>query len=512
MTPNGCLTVDDCLSYLEGRPDGPSPIETQAHLDDCGACRVLMAESVRATVDANRSAGHRALHTLEDGQRIGGRYDIRRFVARGGMGEVYEAFDSLLGERIALKTLLLTATDRDDAVDALLREVRIARKVNHVNVCRILELGVHRFSETSSGAVPFLTMDFLTGETLAQRLARVGPLSADTTLKLMRDLTAGLASIHAAGIVHRDFKSDNVFLVAGADGAERAVVMDFGLARAPRGSRAESSSGQGIVGTAAYVAPEQLRGQPASAPTDIYALGIVMFEMLTGRLPFSGDSPAATALARLHQVPPKPSSIVAQLDPRWNTLVERCLEPEPRRRLGRIEDVTAMLDRLASPRPRRPPVPRVAVAVGAGALALIAAAIGLRARGEHELAGEASIAPARATLRTAAAPPTSPEGPVAIAPTTHAAPARAAEPRIESAPKKLAALLHVPDPAQRATPRRPPRPGPPARLQTATATTTATAQPPGGRSSVPPAQVGADVFSAPAHARPSHPDDLIDPF
>jgi serine/threonine protein kinase len=354
VTRSDCLSPDDCLGYLEGRPDAPTADETQRHLDDCDACRVMMAESVCATTTANGPVRPHALRTLIDGERLGGRYEIRRFVARGGMGEVYEAFDTVLKEPVALKTLALTASDREDAVEGLLREVRIARKVNHPNVCRILEVGIHRYPDTAAHTVPFLTMDFLIGETLAQRIARVGPLSTAESLQLTRNLAAGLGAIHAAGIVHRDFKSDNVFLVRGDDGSERAVVMDFGLARAAHGSQdGRSSNGQYMIGTAAYMAPEQLTGQPASSAADIYALGIVIFQMLTGRLPFTGDSPAAAALARLHQNAPKPSLLISGLDPNWNVLLERCLAREPKRRVARTEDIAVLLERLASAWPRR---------------------------------------------------------------------------------------------------------------------------------------------------------------
>jgi serine/threonine protein kinase len=345
-----CLSPDDVLSYLHARSDGPLAEQTLSHLDDCPDCRMVMADAVCTILGADGPRGHHALRTLVGGEQLCERYQIRRFVASGGMGEVYEAFDMILNERVALKTLVLTASDRESAVDGLLREIRSARKVNHPNVCRILELGVHRPPNTTE-ALPFITMDFLTGETLARRICRVGRLPADEAIKLIRDLVAGLGAIHSAGIIHRDLKSENIFLAQDDKGTDRAVVMDFGLARMPpKSSQDKSSDGLYAVGTAAYMSPEQLLGRPVSMASDIYALGIVMFEMLTGRLPFSSDFSISTALARLDRKAPKPSMFAADLDPHWDLLLARCLEREPKRRIFRIAEIVEFLDHLSSPK------------------------------------------------------------------------------------------------------------------------------------------------------------------
>src|SRR6185369_8045608 len=157
------------------------------HIDECESCRLVMAEALRATVamgsgspaTSAESADGGRVRTLRDGDRLGDRYRIRRFVARGGMGEVYEAEDTVLGDRIALKTLVPTALDQVDAAERLLAEVRTARRVTHPNVCRIFDLGIHRRPGPPAEAVPFLTMPFLDGETLAARIARVGRLPPD---------------------------------------------------------------------------------------------------------------------------------------------------------------------------------------------------------------------------------------------------------------------------------------------------------------------------------------------
>ena len=366
-----CLSVDDCLDHLEGRTD-PGDVEAiQRHLDECLTCCRMMAEAARGEDDA-RVRQKRALLTLAVGERVAGRYEIRRFIARGGMGEVYEAFDSVLHETVALKTLVLAALDQDDAAERLIQEVRIARRVIHPNVCRILDVGFHHWSDAPERPVPFLTMDYLSGETLSRRLARASPLALPDTLKFVRDLCAGLGAVHRAGIIHRDFKSENVFLVRDDERGERAVVMDFGLAWAlEREAGVRRSSGKSVLGTVDYMSPEQVEGRALTPATDVYALGVVIFEMLVGRTPFSGDSAAAVALSRLRQETPLVSSVFPQLGVGWDALVERCLAREPQRRFASANDVAAALPEVGGRRRRRGRL--LALGLGLGLAATVAA-------------------------------------------------------------------------------------------------------------------------------------------
>src|SRR3954470_9003328 len=155
-----CLSIDDVLAHLDRRLTGTRLEEACAHVDTCGACRIMMAEAARLLAPDGGKRG--APSTLAEGERVGGgRYEIRRFIARGGMGEIYEALDSALGEIVALKTLAITTADQADAARRLLAEVRIARKVVHPNVCRILELGTHHRERSNGEAIPFLTMPLL---------------------------------------------------------------------------------------------------------------------------------------------------------------------------------------------------------------------------------------------------------------------------------------------------------------------------------------------------------------
>lgn len=373
-----CLGPDDCFEYLEGRASQAEIMAWREHLDVCNSCRILVGEAARSAVISSPSGSELTPRTLVEGEIVANRYRILRFVARGGMGEVYEAVDSVLEQRLALKTLVLTAIDREEAVARFLDEVRIARRVVHHNVCQIWDVGIHRWQAPREGALPFLTMDYLSGETLAQRLARVGRLPTAAALPLFLDLSAGLAAVHAAGIVHRDLKSDNVFLTTDETSSERVVVMDFGLARALERPHARfASSGRRLLGTPAYMAPEQVEGRKVTQAADIYALGIVMFEALTGHVPFSGETAASIALSRLRQDAPKPSTLVPELGPDWDALLGRCLARDPRARFPDVDAVRANLARLSLVAGRRRGAPdRRAVVVASTLMLAFAALLG----------------------------------------------------------------------------------------------------------------------------------------
>jgi serine/threonine-protein kinase len=257
------------------------------------------------------------------------------------MGEVYEAHDNTLNERVALKAISCEAAWDERATFRFKREIQLARKVTHPNVCRIFEFGSHQEAGSVEGSSPtpttmFLTMEFLAGETLTERLDHAGHMSMSEALPIIEQIAAGLEAAHQAGVIHRDFKTGNVILVP-VEGGIRAVVTDFGLARAsavvPGDPGSFSMPGE-IVGTPEYMAPEQLKGEPPTPATDIYALGIVMYAMVTGKLPFVGDSRRATALRRLEEPPTSPRQLATDLDLRWERVILRCLERNPADRFG----------------------------------------------------------------------------------------------------------------------------------------------------------------------------------
>ena len=259
------------------------------------------------------------------------RFRIERFLGSGAYGEVFEAYDLQLDQSVAVK-LLRPEFDRDRSLlERFRREVRTARQVSHLNVCRIHDLFEHR-DMALDGVVTtthLLSMELLAGETLGDRIARLGSLDLKTALAVAQQLAEGLDAAHRAGVLHRDFKSGNVVLTQDSRGL-RAVITDFGLARggvgADRGTLTEVGT---VIGSPAYMAPEQVRGDGVSAASDRYSFGVVLFEMVSGELPFRGDSALQTALMRLHHPPAALSKLVPGLPARWEAAILHCLQLDP---------------------------------------------------------------------------------------------------------------------------------------------------------------------------------------
>ncbi len=254
---------------------------------------------------------------FEPGTRLGTRYRVVGLLGRGGMGEVYRADDLELGASVALK--LLPERLRHDA-EALARfraEVRLARQVAHPNITRVYDIG------EADGHV-FLTMEYVDGEDLASVLRRMGRPSRDKAVEIARQLCMGLAAAHERGVLHRDLKPSNIMI----DGRGRVRIMDFGLAALAD----EAAGDQPVVGTPAYMAPEQLATGQVSVQSDLYALGLVIYELFTGRRVHDTTDPAE--LRRRHAAGsiPTPSSVVDDMDPVIERLVLRCLEADPRLR------------------------------------------------------------------------------------------------------------------------------------------------------------------------------------
>ncbi len=319
------------------------------------------------------------LPRLAPGERLAGRFEVLRFIARGGMGAVYEAEDVMLRARVALKLIRGRIVTDATAMERFRREVLLARRVSHPNVCRVYEL----YDTTTAGgvAIHFLTMELLEGETLSRRIARDGRLTPEMALPLVRQMCEGLAAAHAEGVIHRDFKSSNILLVprreASGDAGTRVVITDFGIARAVEivaqlKDDGPLTGGADLLGTPEYMAPEQVTGRPVTAATDIYALGVVLYEMITGKLPFPGDTPLISAARRLDEPPPSPETTTPGLDERWSATVLRCLAREPERRFTSPLEIPTELVR---PRKRWPRVATVNALVIGGMLIGVAVVV-----------------------------------------------------------------------------------------------------------------------------------------
>ncbi len=304
------------------------------------------------------------------GDLVSGRFRIAKFQGRGGMGEVYEAYDERLRVRLALKTLRAdTAMHGTDVVGRFQREILIAREVSHPNLCRVFDLVDH---PSDTGAVVCLTMEWIEGETLQTAIARNRPLPLAYALRILEQVADAIDALHDAGIVHRDLKPGNIMLSPQADGRTRVVVMDFGLAK-PTAPGAEwfESRDDAQAGAPFFMAPEQLRNERPTRASDIFSFGLVIDEMVTRSRAFEADSLAALYYQRLWEKPKAPSARAENLPARWESAILRCLEVEPEARFGRAGDVVAALS--AGHQPPAVPPRRNPRWLSAGIAALVAA-------------------------------------------------------------------------------------------------------------------------------------------
>ncbi|MHC4403526.1 MAG: serine/threonine-protein kinase [Planctomycetota bacterium] len=256
------------------------------------------------------------------------RYRIVGLLGKGGMGEVYRADDLKLGQAVALKLLPERLASDPKRLEYFHNEVRLARQVSHPNVCRVYDIG-------EVDGQHYLSMEYVDGEDLATLIRRIGRLPPDKGVDIARQLCAGLAAAHDRGVLHRDLKPANVML----DGRGRVRITDFGLARLTH-----EKGGTGVAaGTPAYMAPEQLAGREVTEQSDIYSLGLLLFEVFTGKPAFKADTPAELARLREGATPSAPSNIVADIDPAVERVILQCLEKEPRERPTSALAVSAAL-------------------------------------------------------------------------------------------------------------------------------------------------------------------------
>lgn len=283
---------------------------------------------------------------LPPGTRLGP-YEVLDPLGSGGMGEVYRARDSRLGRDVAIKVLPPTVADSPTALARFEREAQAVAALSHPNILTLHDVG--KAASTSSGhAVTYAVMELLEGETLRARLAE-GALPQRKALGIAAQIARGLAAAHDKHIAHRDLKPENVFVTA--DGSVK--ILDFGLARntaaspAPAADSATVAPGTepGVVlGTVGYMAPEQVRGEGGDQRSDVFALGCVLYEMLTGRRAYHRDTPAETMTAILKEDPPEPSASGVVVSPAVQRIVRRCLEKRPEERFQSTRDLAFALD------------------------------------------------------------------------------------------------------------------------------------------------------------------------
>jgi serine/threonine protein kinase len=282
-----------------------------------------------------------------------GRYRIVRTLGRGGMGVVYQADDVRLKRFVALKFLAATVSAHTQARSRFLREAQAAAAIDDPHVCTVYEAG-----EDQGRA--YIAMAFIDGPTLRDRIAR-GPLAIDEAVAIARDVAAGLAAAHTRGVVHRDVKPGNVMLA----GPRLAKITDFGLARME--SASQSTKTAGVAGTPAYMSPEQAQGLPTDQRTDIWSFGCVLYEMLTGRSPFATSSGQVDVFAIVHGPAPSVTAFRPDVPSSLAAVLERCLEPDLRRRYQNASNLLADLEAVSggsaalATRAARDDVPSIAV-------------------------------------------------------------------------------------------------------------------------------------------------------
>ncbi|HEY4880055.1 MAG TPA: serine/threonine-protein kinase, partial [Candidatus Acidoferrales bacterium] len=267
------------------------------------------------------------------GATLADRYRIVSPLGKGGMGEVYRAEDMKLGQTVALKFLPQSLAKNPEALSQFTREVRLTRQISHPNVCRVFDIG--EIPGADGKVHTFLTMEFVDGEDLASLMRRIGRLPSDKALEIARQTCAGLAAAHEQEIIHRDLKPANVML----DGRGRVRITDFGLA----GISAELQDDHERAGTPAYMSPEQFSGGDITPKSDLYSLGLVLYEIFTGKRPFTATTMNEMAQQREKSAITLPSAYVKEIDPLVERVIMRCLEKDPAKRPVSAIQVAAAL-------------------------------------------------------------------------------------------------------------------------------------------------------------------------
>ena len=264
---------------------------------------------------------------------FGDRYEVEARLGAGGMAEVWRGHDRVLNRTVAIKTLLPQFAQDGSFVDRFRREAQAAARLNHPGIVSVYDSG--------DGAEPYIVMQYIEGKTLGDFLSSGKKLTPMQAAQIGEEIAEALAAAHAHGVIHRDIKPANVMVTP--DG--KILVMDFGIARMIAGPETAPQT-SAVLGTASYLSPEQAQGQPVDARTDIYSLGVVLYEMLTGRPPFSGDSPMAIAYKQVNATPPAPSTINAEVPPELDAVVMRALSKNPANRYQTGHEFAEDLERV----------------------------------------------------------------------------------------------------------------------------------------------------------------------
>jgi len=285
------------------------------------------------------------LHTLNKGARIAS-YSIVRVIGRGGMGVVYEGVHEALGKRVAIKTLITVAGQSQDVQQRFVREGKAAARIRHPHVCDVFDVGVHE-------GVPYLVMEYLEGEDLGSHIENRPQMRTDEIADLIIPVASALAAAHEAGVIHRDLKPDNVFLVRGKSNALVPKLLDFGISKLDDAAALNLTGTNAILGTPYYMSPEQAgSSRTVDHRSDVFSLGVILYQCATRELPFKGDSLFQLLGAILHTDPPSVRSISESMPSAFEGVISRAMQKDPGRRYQSATQLGAALLPFASPRVR----------------------------------------------------------------------------------------------------------------------------------------------------------------
>ncbi len=303
----------------------------------CGECGASLISGFQSKDDEEKSPSGdisvpltRTLETpiegLASGSIFAGRYHIIEELGEGGMGKVYKVLDTEIDARIALKLIKPEISADQKIIERFRNELKTAREISHKNVCRMYHLGKHEGNH-------YITMEFVDGEDLKRTIKRVGPVGVGKAIAIVMQVCEGLAEAHRVGVMHRDLKSNNIMI----DKDGYAKIMDFGIARS---IKSKGLTGAGVmIGTPEYMSPEQAEAKEIDFRSDIYSLGIILFEMITGRLPFEGDTPLAIAVKQKSEAPVDPRKLNPQIPEDLSLIILKCLEKDRQARYQSADEL-----------------------------------------------------------------------------------------------------------------------------------------------------------------------------
>ncbi len=298
----------------------------------CGECgtQIIPGEDISIS---NTKTLETPVEEFTRGTTFAGRYEIIEELGKGGMGSVYRVFDKKIEEEVALKLLKLEIAEDKKTIERFRNELKLARKIGHRNVCKMYDLNEEE-------GINYITMEYVPGEDLKSFIRRAAPLSTGKSVSIAKQVCEGLAEAHRLGVVHRDLKPQNIMI----DKDGNAKIMDFGIARS---LKTKGITGTGVmIGTPEYMSPEQVEGKKVGPTSDIYSLGVILYEMVTGQLPFKGENPLSIAMKHKGEIPKNPTVIITQCPDNLSQVILKCLEKDKERRFQRAEKLLYELSNI----------------------------------------------------------------------------------------------------------------------------------------------------------------------